>query len=75
MEIVLNDIEFLSLKIGLITANSEDSDEIPHTMASHLGLHCFPDKKLIFIFSLKTLYMLLIESLNTGCFKKAHIIF
>ena len=31
---------FLSLKIGLIIANSADPDEMQHYAAFHLGLHC-----------------------------------
>ena len=34
--------KFLSLKIVLILANSEDPDEMPHYVAFHLGLHCLP---------------------------------
>ena len=33
---------FLSLKIGFVSANSEDPDEMPHYVAFHLGLHCLP---------------------------------
>ena len=33
---------FLSLKIVFILANSVDPDEMPHTVAFHLGLHCLP---------------------------------
>ena len=35
-------IEFLSLKMVLVSANSEDSDEMPHYGAFHLDLHCLP---------------------------------
>ena len=33
-------IEFLSLKIDFVLANSEDPDEMQHYAESHLGLHC-----------------------------------
>ena len=33
-------IEFLSLKIVLVLANSVDPDEMWHDGAFHLGLHC-----------------------------------
>ena len=31
-----------SLNIGFILVNSADLDEMPHSVAFHLGLHCFP---------------------------------
>ena len=33
-------ILFLSLKISFVLANSADPDEMPHSAAFHLGLHC-----------------------------------
>ena len=36
----LNYDVLLSLKIVLISANSEDLDEMQHYAAFHLGLHC-----------------------------------
>ena len=33
---------FLSMKIVLILANGEGSDEMQHYAAFHLGLHCLP---------------------------------
>ena len=38
--IIPTEIEFLSLKIVLVLANSVDPDEMPHYGAFHLGLHC-----------------------------------
>ena len=38
----LNYDVFLSLKIVLTTAKSVDTDEMPHFVAFHLGLHCLP---------------------------------
>ena len=38
----LNYHVFLSLKVVLILANSEDPDEMQHYAAFHLGLHCWP---------------------------------
>ena len=38
----LNYDVFLSLKVVLILANSKDPDEMQHTAAFHLGLHCLP---------------------------------
>ena len=35
-----NKIVFLSLKIVFVLANSVDPDEMPHSKAFHLGLHC-----------------------------------
>ena len=35
-------MHFLSLKIVLTSANSEDPDEMQHSAAFHLGLHCLP---------------------------------
>ena len=35
-----NKIVFLSLKIVFVLANSVDPDEMPHSEAFHLGLHC-----------------------------------
>ena len=35
-------IVLLSLKSHFVLANSADPDEIPHSVAFHLGLHCFP---------------------------------
>ena len=35
-------IAFLSLKINIVSANSADSDKIPHYVAFHLGRHCLP---------------------------------
>ena len=35
-------IEFLSLKIVLVSANSVDPDEMPQYAAFLLGLHCLP---------------------------------
>ena len=35
-----NKILFLSLKIVFVLANSVDPDEMPHSNAFHLGLHC-----------------------------------
>ena len=32
----------MSLKIVFTLANSADSDEMPHFVAFHLGLHCLP---------------------------------
>ena len=32
----------LSLKIHFVLANSADPDEMPHSAAFHLGLHCLP---------------------------------
>ena len=32
----------LSLKIDLILAISADTDQMPHSVAFHLGLHCLP---------------------------------
>ena len=33
-------IIFLSLKIEFVSPNSADPDEMPHSVAFHLGLHC-----------------------------------
>ena len=33
----------LTDETGTIMANSEDSDEMPHNAAFHLGLHCLLD--------------------------------
>ena len=38
----LNYDVFLSLKDGLILANSADPNEMQHDAALHLGLHCLP---------------------------------
>ena len=38
----LNYDVFLSLKVGLILANSADPDEMQHYPAFHLGLCCLP---------------------------------
>ena len=38
--LVLNYDLFLSLKLVLTLANSADPDEMQHTAAFHLGLHC-----------------------------------
>ena len=35
-------VSLLSLKVLLILANSADPDEMRHTGAFHLGLHCLP---------------------------------
>ena len=35
-------IEFLSLKVDFVLANSADPDEMLHYVAFHLGLHCLP---------------------------------
>ena len=35
-------INFLSLKINFVLANSADPDEIPHYATFHFGLHCLP---------------------------------
>ena len=40
--IISKNIEFLSLKIDFVLANSADPDEMPHYAAFHLGLHCLP---------------------------------
>ena len=39
--ILCNDV-FLPLKINFIIANSAETDEMPHYVAFHLGLHCLP---------------------------------
>ena len=36
-------IVFISLKIDFVIANSEEADEMPHNVAFHQGLHCFPE--------------------------------
>ena len=36
---------FLSLKVVFVLANSVDSDEMPHSAAFHLGLHCLPKNR------------------------------
>ena len=36
------DIEFLSLKITFVLANSVDHDKKPLLVTFHLGLHCLP---------------------------------
>ena len=36
------DIEFLSLKITFVLANSVDHDKKPLPVTFHLGLHCLP---------------------------------
>ena len=42
-DLLLTDVHmFLSMKIGLILANSTDPDEMPPQAAFHLGLHCLP---------------------------------
>ena len=38
-------IEFLSLKINFVLANSVDPDEMQHYVTFHLGLHCLPKFK------------------------------
>ena len=38
----LNYDVFLYLKVGLMLANSADTDEVQHYAAFHLGLHCLP---------------------------------
>ena len=45
---------FLSMKIVFTITNSLDPDEMPHTAAFHLGLHCLP-KYLYMILRLKQL--------------------
>ena len=35
-----NNIVFLSLKIDFVLVISADSDEMPHYVTFHLGLHC-----------------------------------
>ena len=36
----LQNISFFSMMIDLVLANTADSDEMSHSVASHQGLHC-----------------------------------
>ena len=40
IHVIPQNIDFLSLKIDFVLANSADPDEMPHYVAFHLGLHC-----------------------------------
>ena len=42
----LKNIVIFSSKINFVLANSADPDEMPHSTAFRLGLHCLPMRKL-----------------------------
>ena len=52
---------FLSLKIEYVSPNSADPDEMPHSVAFHLGLHCL-QKYLISVTHLQSINCLKIYS-------------